>query len=252
MIQSIDLTKLRNAEYIQFIRGTLQIAHLNDENLLKAKAEYDTLGGGISIIEAIFKTDQGSELTPIIEAHDLRRDNAVWGIFRHIESYTTHYLPAKVAAANVLTEVLKIYGTTKEIATSSLPAETAIVNSMVGDVTTKATAIAAATELAITGWFTELKTANDLLATTYILRTQELGGANPNTIKDKRIETNNSYYAFRDMIVAQATVSKNAAPFPKAISELNAWIEQFKLIITNRENDAARAAEKAKEEKGNG
>ena len=241
MIQSINLLLLRNAEYIQFSRNLLQIIHLNDETILKSKAEYDAFGLVITAIEALFKTDQGSNITPIIEALDARRDMAVSGIFKNIDSYTSHFTPAKVDAANVLTDALKVYGTATAVAASSLPAETAIVNSMISDVTTKANLIAAVTELGLTSWFAELKTANDLLAQKYIERTQELGGANPNTIKDKRNEANNLYYELRDMIAAQATVAKNAVPFPKTISEINALIDQYNLIITNRTADAARA-----------
>ena len=241
MIQSIDLSKLRNAEFIQFSRNLLQIVHLNDENVLKAKNEYDAFDAVITVIEEVFKTDQSSLLTPVIEALDMRRDNAVWGIFKNIDSFTTHFTPAKAAAANVLTEGLKVYGSARNIAISSLPAETAIVVSLLGDVTTKPNLIAAVTELGLNSWFNELKNANDLLNQKYIERTQELGGVNPNTIKDKRNEANNLYYELRDMILAQATVAKNVAPFPKTINEINASIDPFNLILTNRANEAARA-----------
>jgi hypothetical protein len=240
-ISAIDLSKLRNAEFIQLHKDLLNLVHLNDETILKCKPQYDAMVAIVAVIEAVFKTDQGSNTTPVIEALDVRRDIALTGISKNIDSYLNHFVVAKVNAANVLVDYLKIYGTATAVAASSLPAETATINSLMGDVTTKANLIAAVTELGLTSWFTELKTANDLLAAKYIERTQELGGANPNTIKDKRNEANEVYYKLRDMIVAQATVADNAVPYPKTINEINALIDQYNLILTNRTSDAAKA-----------
>lgn len=240
-IQAIDIKSLRNAEYIQFQKDLLNIVHLNDETILKCKPQYDAMVAVVTVIESIFKTDQGSNITPVIEALDARRDTAVMGIFKNIDSFTHHFITAKANAANVLTEALKIYGSASNVVFASLPAETATVNSMIGDVTTKAELIAAVTELSLTTWFTELKTANDLLAQKYFERTQELGGANPNTIKDKRNEANELYYKLRDMIVAQGTVAEFAVPYPKTINELNALIDQYNVILANRDADAAKA-----------
>lgn len=244
-INAIDISKLRNSEYIQFNKDLLNIIHLNDENLLKCKPQYDAVAAITATIEGVFKTDQGSNITPVIEALDVRRDTALMGIFSNINSYVSHFAPAKINAANVLADGLKIYGTATQINYSSLPAETTTINSIIGDVTTKPDLVAAVAELGLAPWFAELKTANDLLAQKYIERTQELAGANPNTIKDKRNEGNELYYALRDMIVAQATVASNVAPFPKAINELNALIDQYNVMLNNRAADAARAAKAA-------
>ena len=135
--------------------------------------------------------------------------------------------------------------TATEVATSSLPAETAIVKNIVTDVTTKANLVAAVATLGLDTWFTELKTANDLLDAKYIERTVELGGANPNTIKDKRNDANNVYYALRDMLQGQATVDKGAtAVFATTINQINVLIDQYNLILTNRAADAAAKAKK--------
>ena len=160
-INAIDLIKLRNSEFIQLHKDLLNLVHLNDETTLKCKPQYDAMVAIVAVIEAIFKTDQGSNTTPIIEALDARRDTALTGISKNIDSYLNHFVAAKVNAANVLVDCLKIYGTATAVAASSLPAETATINSLMGDVTTKANLIAAVTELGLTSWFTELKTAND-------------------------------------------------------------------------------------------
>lgn len=248
-INAIDLKSLRNSESIQFTTDFLDLVHLNDETVLKCKPQYDALKALNTEIEGMFKTDQGSNVTPVIEALDAKRDNAVMGIFKNIDSLTHHFTDAKANAANALFDAFKIYGTATEIKYSSLPAETTTIKSMVTDVSTKPNLVAAATELGLTNWFTHLQTINEELAQKYIERTQELGGANPNTIKDKRLEGIQLFYNLRDMILAQATVSSFAAPYPKIINEVNALINQYNLIITNRESDAAALRAKSDAEK---
>jgi Family of unknown function (DUF6261) len=241
MIQAIDIAKFRNPEYIQFSRNYLSIVLLNNPAALKVQPEYDTFDVVLKDIEGLFKTDQGSNITPVIEALDARRDTAVTGIYKSIDACTNHFDAAKKQAADVLMGQLKVYGTATSVATASLPAETAIITSMVTDFTEKHQFTAAIGLLQLTDWVTELKTANDLLAQKYIERTVELGGSNPNTIKDKRTEANILYYALRDMLAAQATVAKNADPYPKAISELNALIDQYNVLLAGRTGNAAAA-----------
>lgn len=236
MVLTIDILKFRNAEYIQFGRDFLAILALNNQTALKVVPQYIAFDKVIGEIEALFKTDQGSNLTPLIDAMDERRDMAVTGIFKYIEAFTNHFDADKKQAGDLLMNQLKVYGTISSVITSSLSAETAIVNSLVADFTTKAQFKGAMELLALGDWLTELQTANELLSNKYIERTVELGGANPSNIKDKRNEANLLYYALRNMLVAQATVALNAPPYPKTINELNALIEQNNVTLAGRAN----------------
>ena len=248
-IKAIELPLLRNSEYIQFSRNYLGIILPFGKTTLKVGTEYDAYDVITAVIEGIFKTNQGSSLTPIIEAIDARRDRAIWGIWGNINSKTFYFDPAVEAAANTLQDYLKTYGTAKDVATSSLPSETATIKSIIADVTTKPNLVAAVTTLALAAWFAELNTANNLLDQKYLERTVELGGTNPNTIKDKRIESYNHYYALRDMLQAQALIDKGATPaFATCINQLNALIDQYNTLINNRAARAEKAAEAMKEE----
>ncbi len=239
MIHAIDVMRLRNAEYIQFSRNFLTILSLNNPAALNVQPEYAAFEAVIREIESLFKTDQGSNITPVIEALDMRRDKAVIGIYKYIDACSNHFEAPKKEAADVLLNQLKVYGNAGSVATASLSAETAIITSLVTDFTEKRQFATAIALLQLTDWVAELKTANDLLAQKYIERTVELGGNNPNTIKDKRMEANVLYYALRDMLTAHATISKNADPFPKVINELNALIDQNNVILAGRTTTAA-------------
>lgn len=241
MIQSIDIAKLSNAEYIQFSRDFLNIVARNNQAVLKVEPEYQALNESLTVIEAVFKIDQGSNITPLIEALDMRRDNAIMGIYKCVDGFTHYFEPAKKEAADVLKNHLLVYGSASDVIRTSLPAETATVTSLVGDLGSKPELKAAVELLALTEWVAELQTANELLNQKYVERMVETGNANPNTIRGKRIEAYAQYYALRDMLVAQARVAKNAPPYPQTINELNAVVEQYNVVITGRgggKNDA--------------
>jgi Family of unknown function (DUF6261) len=242
MIQAIDLTKLRNPEYIQFQKQFLEIVALNNPSILKVQQEFDASDAVLKDIEALFKTDQGSPITPVIEALDARRDMAVMGIYKQVDSYLGHFTEVKKEAANTLMSQFNVYGNASNVTLASLQAETAIVTSLVTDLTTKPNLVAAVDELGFAPWVDELKTANDLLNQKYIDRTVELGAANPNTIKDKRIASNELYYLLRDMLVSQATVQRNIEPYPTTTNQLNALIDQYNTLLVGRTSSGGATA----------
>jgi hypothetical protein len=234
MIQSIDIAKLRNPEYIEFSQNFLSIIALNNPGVLKVLAEFNAFEGAVQEIEGLFKTDQGSNFTPVIEALDIRRDTAIMGIFKCADGYTHHFNPVKQEAGTVLLNQLKVYGTATSVTNSNLPSETTMVRSLVSDCTTKPPVINAIKELGMEDWVAELQAANNLLAQNYVDRSVELGNNNPGSIRDKRLEANTLYYALRDMLQAQAIVAKNAVPYPQVINSLNGSIERYNLILAGR------------------
>ena len=243
MITAIDLTKLRNAEYLQLMTDVLTLVFQNDPTTLKVLDEYKKLQASATAIDAIFKTKQSSPLTPIIEVLDLRRDHAIMGIFKTIEANTYHFTPTVKAAAAILGIHIGIYGVASAVAGLNLQAETATVSSIVTDMETRADLVEAVTTLGLAPWVAELKTANQLLGDTYIQRTTELAGAGTDNIKQKRLECNTAYYSLRDMLHSYNIITKGAAPYPKTINEINALIDQYNIIITKRAREKTRVAD---------
>jgi hypothetical protein len=237
-VNFIDLQSLRNAEFIQFSNDGLDIIHKYDENVLKVSKPYLPFQAKMREITALFKKDQGSNITPKIEKADVRRDDAYMGISKNIESYLTHFDENVKAASQLLWDRLKVFGIATDVVTAALPAETAILNSVVTEFTTVNEYKDAVAMLNLTAWIAELKTANDDLAKLYKQRTEELGEANPNKIKDLRLAANQLYYNLREMLQSQATVAEFASPYDKCINELNAHIEQYNQILIKREASA--------------
>ena len=106
-------------------------------------------------------------------------------------------------------------------------AETATLNSLIGDWENKPELVAALTTLGLTDWKEELKNTNNTFNTKYILRTQEYGAASPENIKSKREEANAVYYELRNFIVAYATINATNPLYTKTVNELNALITQY-------------------------
>ena len=231
---TIDLSRLRNPEYLQYMQDYLQLLSSNDPALLRITPEFGLLTTKTNQIEAILKQDTGSAITPIIEALDLERDSYLVGIFTAINGLCNHFDPAKKAAAISLKDRLNVYGTATEIAKQSLQGETATIKNLVIDLQTIPTYSTALTTLALADWVAQLKVVNDAFNVKYLQRTEEIGGLNPDKIKELRLEANALYYQLRNVLMAQALVAAYTAPFPKAINDVNALTEQYNNTLAQR------------------
>ena len=234
-MKAITLYDLKNGEYLNFLKNYSQIIELNNANTLLVEDEKNALDAEITKIDALYSISQKSELTPEIEALDARRDKAINGIVITINGLSYHFDSAKSNAANLLTEALKPYGS--GIANLNYVLETAQIESLVADITSKPHLMDAANELGIADWFTELATANTEFNSKYLARTQQLGAANPDNIKALRQVANQKYYDLRDMLDGFYITKKKIDPWKKTINELNALIDQYNTLLNNRKGN---------------
>jgi hypothetical protein len=232
MINSITLSALRNAEFLQFSKDALSIVQLNDPAALSVAAPYATFKAVTDTIEDLFKTDRGNPITADLEALDLRRDNALTGITLFVQSQVYHFAPTTNAAANILTNHLAVFGV--GIAKENYQSETAIITSITNDLATKPELVGAVAALGIASWVTELDTANAAFNAQYLARTQQLATVSPDTIKAKRLEAANAWYKLRAKLEAYYEINEGAQPFAKATNELNALIDQYNTLINGR------------------
>ncbi len=231
MITSIELDRMRHAEYIQFSKDCATIVLANDPAAQNVQAKYDAYINKIAELEVLFKKSTENPITAEIETLDMRRDRAVSGLVMHINAITFHFDPAISTPAQVLQQNLKIY--TTNIARENYNAETALINNLVTDWETKPELINALATLGLTTWKDELKTANQLFNDRYIARTQDMATASVDNVKTKRLEGNTAYYELRDHINANMTL----APSPllvKTTNEINALITQYSQLLVGR------------------
>jgi Family of unknown function (DUF6261) len=232
MIQSIDLKALRNAEYLQFMGQFAGLVNSSGPAALDVVAQYDSLRLKLTDMEALFKKQLASNITEEIEALDLRRDNAINGITSLVWAYLYHYNPDLVKAASLLSDNLKLYGV--GIARENYAAETALINGIIADWENKPQLSQAVTDLDLTAWMAEMKTANNQFDEKYIARTKEYGSANPETLLFKREETTAAYYELRKHIDARFIINEGSALYKNTINELNALIDQYNVLLVTR------------------
>lgn len=232
-MNAIDLSKLRNAEYLQYVKDYSGIINLNNPTQLGIESKLSAFNNKITELEALYKKALASEKTQELLALDERRDDAINGIYYFLLSQTYHFEADKQQKAQLLLSNMELYGS--GISRLNYQAETATLNNIIRDWENKPELIDAISAFNLSPWVNELKTANEDFNTKYLSRTQEYGDASPETIKLKREETNAAYYALRDRIDAlHLLVETPPSPYATVINHLNALTDQYNKLLVNR------------------
>ncbi|MBW8358375.1 MAG: hypothetical protein K0M63_01080 [Weeksellaceae bacterium] len=232
-MNAIDLTKLRNAEYLQYMKDFAGIINLNAPATLQIAAKLTAFTTETAELEGLFKKALANDRTRVILQLDERRDNAINGIAAFLQGYAYHYEADKKQNAEKLLTNMAMYGS--GIARQNYQSETATLNNMLNDFANKPELAAAVTAFSLQPWLSELQDANTQFNDEYLTRTQEYGAANPETIKSKREEVNETYYALRDRIDALHTlVETPPSPYTTVINQLNALTDQYNALLLHR------------------
>ncbi|MCY0969538.1 DUF6261 family protein [Chryseobacterium wangxinyae] len=232
-MNSIDIQKLRNAEYLQYVKDYLGIINLNTPEQLGIEVKLTALTTKTTELEALYKKALASDKTQELLLLDERRDNAINGIYYFLVGYSYHYADDQQHNAQLLLTNMALYGS--GIARLNYQAETATLNNLLRDWENKPELTDAITSFNLNSWVSELKTANEEFNAKYLSRTQEYGDASPETIKTKRDETSSAYSALRDRIDAlHLLVETPPSPYATVINQLNALTDQYNKLLINR------------------
>ncbi|OBW43126.1 hypothetical protein AB670_00503 [Chryseobacterium sp. MOF25P] len=235
-MNAIDLFKLRNAEYLQYMKDFTGIINLNNPAQLAIDAKLNAFVSKTDELELLYKKALANEKTQALLAIDEKRDDAVNGIYYFLLGYSYHFDPVKKQNAQILLENMALYGS--GIARLNYQAETATINNLLRDWENKPELADAIILFDLSSWVNEMKATNDEFNTQYLLRTQEYGDASPETIKLKREEVNVAYYALRDRIDAlHLLIETPPSPYVTVINQLNALTNQYNVLLVNRKPD---------------
>jgi hypothetical protein len=182
-------------------------------------------------LEDLFKTPTGSPITAEMEELDFRRDEAVTGLSTVITGNIHHYLPEMKAAATALQNNLNLYG--NGIQKENYQSETAIINNLINDWTTKPELQNAVDVLGIFDWSMQLKEINDLFDEKFMDRAQAYAAAPIETQRGKRLEVMNTYYDLRKHLDALALITPSAL-YDTLISEANQVIDLYIPLTKSR------------------
>lgn len=231
MIQSIDINRLRNSEYIQFINQFLHIVSTHNATTLQVKEANDELANQITSIESSFKNKLGSDKTDLLKNADIKRDECITGIYYYLLGLSSHFDQTKKNAANALLNVLKVYGS--GIAAQNYNAETATLNSLVNDLK-QANNLANTNTLGITDWVLEMEAQNANFDAIFLDRNKEAGENQKLSIDAMRLTCNKLYLELKDLINAYYNITKKATIYVNCINELNALVTYYSSLLQNR------------------
>ncbi len=233
MINSIDLRNLRNGEYSQLMQDILNITRDNDPVLMKVQAQFTALEAVAAEVESLFKVPTGSVITAELERLDILRDNALKGIIYAIRSNTYSEDPVIKKHADTLEMHLDLFG--KDITIDSYQSETSSIRNIIADWDAQPDLKVALNALNLHNWRVALETANTTFAEYYLMRAKQQGFNVTESLKTKRIQANEAYYALRDILNAYYVIEKGAEPYKSVVAYINGLLTNYNKLLSRRQ-----------------
>jgi hypothetical protein len=230
MITTINLPRLRAAEFIQFHSNVFQIIEANDPPALKVDVQLTALEAALAALDAEYKRQTSSAITLTLAQLDERRDNAFTGIQRVVSGYELHFDAAKVTAARRITLVFNKYGS--GVTRLRYQQETGEIRSLGADLTGDAEVAAAVTALGLGAWVAELNAANAAFDEAYVQRSRETAG-DPSQVLALRVVLAEKWETLKAHLTAHATLTPSAV-YTKTIAELNSLIDDYNNATVSR------------------
>lgn len=231
MIEAIDLKKLRNPEYLQFMADALGHVQNNNPATLQIEPQYEALRAKYAESDELFKLPLANERTKGLSTLDGKRDKALTGISLVVTGYLNHFDPAYATAADRLNRNIKLYG--EQIYRQSYQAQSATLTSMINDWDTNSDLADAIDLLGLKEWKDNMARNNNDFIDLYNQRTQDYGNEPTYNLLSKRAETNTAYYALIAMLEARKLIANNSS-YDRVFGELNASINQYNTLLNNR------------------
>jgi len=231
MFLAIHYRKLRNNEFIQFIKLLGEILNSNDPEVLKVKDQSDDLAALLATLSVLFKPELGSSITKELEEIDARRDTAITGIEMLIKTFTYYFEADKREAAILLESSLTLYGS--GISRLNYQAETSTITSIIQKWESDTNLRAALTTLGLTAWLAELKAANTLFEERYIARLKEEANSPEEKSIDLRKQIIQSYRTLLAHLQAHATLSTDNS-YDAVVQQINQLIEEYNRLVAAR------------------
>lgn len=232
MINRIDLSKLRNAEYVQLMQDVLSITEKNYPEAMKVEDSYNALLLAAVDLEAIFKLPGSSALSSELENLDQLRETALHDIQSLVRVHANRKDAAIKKHAQLLDAHLALYNSSNTA--KSYQGLTGSIRNMIADWTTKPDLTAAIKALGLEDWQKALEQANNSFSDKYFARAVELGANYAESFKAKRLHTNMAYYALREEINAFNTITRGSEPYKTVVDTINGLLNYYNVVLARR------------------
>lgn len=242
MVQKLKMSHLRNSEFLGFHKNALAIVMQNDPATLNVEAATTAYSGKIAELEGLYKQDAFNPITAELEEADHQRDEVFSGIVNLLAGNANHFMPDMKEAAQLLQRDLEKYGA--NFVRESYVSETTDLENIIADWRSKPELSAAVTKLGILSWITELERVNQLFNTKYIARTASYAAETDETTKGKRVEVTAAYDELCKYLNSYAFLN-DTPEYRTTISEINALIDQYSVMLKQRRGKTASAKKAA-------
>ena len=235
MIKTIDLSRLRNDEFVQFIADISSLTNLIDTEALQLTAQSEALKKHSITLEDVFSNQFESDTVDDLVNLDQQRDFALIGIRTVLRGYTYHFRGAKKNAAQLLMSSFESYG--KRIYDQNFQKETNTIRDLIENWQDNSGLFNAVNTLDISGWLNELERLNSAFDELYQKHAKE-----DSTDESKvslftlRNTVNKDYRKFIAHVTAHNTLNPEGG-HGKLVSLLNNSIEQYKEMLETRVMD---------------
>lgn len=232
MINRIDLSKLRNAEYAQLMQDVLGITEKNYPEAMRVEDSFNALLQATEDMEGIFKLPSGSAITAELENLDLLRANTLRGIQSIVRGHAYSQDADIKNHAQMLDAHLGQFGSS--ITANSYQGETNSIRNIIADWNTQPGLTAAVKALGLEDWQKALEDANNSFSDKYFARAVELGTNYAESFKAKRLHANLAYYALREEINAFYTITRGSEPYKTVVETINGLLSFYNVVLARR------------------
>ena len=238
-ISDFSLTRLRNEEHFQFQTSFKDLVNTTTATALRIEALF-----------AVFLTQYDNELVSLnvvrknaisedLADSDEERDNVFRGLCDAVKSGLNHYQASVREACKRLQVLLDTYG---NVAVKGYDAETASMNSLIGDLKGGYAADVAAAGLG--GWVTELEAKNKAFDELMITRYTEEAQKTSLRMRQERAKVDVVYRQIVERINALIVVEGESA-YATFVNELNKRVDSYSNVVAIRKGKAQKATEAA-------
>ena len=231
MISSAILSKYRIQEFIQFISNVLMIVKQHGPDKLKIRPLYTVLLQNYESLQAAYKQDTNSEITPQLARLDVRRDQAIICLRQVCEGYIHHHNEKLKAAATKIIACIDKYG--NRLYSLNYSAETAALKHLARDLQTNPECISALQDMHMEDVVNEMHVANTKFEKLFIQRLGAFSQYETKSTKEVIQLTSEAYRTLLQHVDAHATLAPSEE-YNSLISHMNENIEHFNQVVERR------------------
>jgi hypothetical protein len=226
--------KLRSyhlSELITYNKAVINLITNANAVTLKLEAASNALQTVNNKVDAAYAYQKDSPITLELEQIDAQRDAAVVGINLVANGNSRHFDASNANAANAILSCYNKYGSS--IANLNYNAETGVIDSLLNDLETDATLVAATTLLNLSTWVAHLKTTNNNFKEKYAARTAQFASQPAETAFALRPQAIEAYKKLIKRIESLNNLDE-AGTYTTLINNINTLTQQYNTTAERR------------------